>query len=143
LNLSGRESALICEDISLKEAAVNQSVHQLLQLILQGFAWVLRTIETLWVWSWSQIVHAFGMSWANLPPWKIVVGVLFIAVLAVILLILFRRCVAGFGRIAAAFWTMTMTVFAVLTFVVMAGLFSRGFQWVVASVPDKFWERFL
>jgi hypothetical protein len=49
----------------------------------------------------------------------------------------------GFGKIAAAFWTMAMTVFAVLALVVMAGLFSRGFQWVVASVPDKFWEKFM
>ena len=122
---------------------MNQEVHQLLQLILQGFAWVLRTIETLWVWSWSQIVHAFGMSWGNLPAWKIVVGVLFIVILAAILVALFKRCVAGFEKIAAAFWTMTMTAFAVLSFVLMAGLFSRGFQWVVASVPDKFWEKFL
>jgi hypothetical protein len=28
-------------------------------------------------------------------------------------------------------------------FVVVAGLFSSGFQWVVASVPDHFWEKFL
>jgi hypothetical protein len=122
---------------------VNQPVHQLLQLILQGFAWVLRTIETLWLWSWSQINHAFGMSWGNLPAWKIVVGVLFIVILAALLVMLLRRCMAGFGRIAAAFWTMTMTVFAVLVLVVMAGLFSRGFQWVVASVPDRFWEKFM
>jgi hypothetical protein len=26
---------------------------------------------------------------------------------------------------------------------VVAGLFSRGVQWVVASVPDHFWEKFL
>src|SRR6266853_4449202 len=110
---------------------MNQSVHQLLQLILQGFAWVLRTIEALWVWSWSQIAHAFSMSWGNLPAWKIAVGLLFIVVLAVVLVVLFRRCVAGFGRIAAAFWTMLMTAFAVVAFIVMAGLFSRGFQWVV------------
>jgi hypothetical protein len=25
----------------------------------------------------------------------------------------------------------------------VAGLFSRGFQWVVASVPDNFWEKFI
>ena len=122
---------------------MNQPVHQLLQLILQGFAWVLRTIETLWLWSWSQISHAFAMSWGNLPAWKIVVGVLFIVILAALLVMLLRRCMAGFGRIAAAFWTMTMTVFAVLVLVVMAGLFSRGFQWVVASVPDRFWEKFM
>src|SRR5580704_17622548 len=122
---------------------MNQPVHQLLQLILQGFAWVLRTIETLWLWSWSQISHAFSMSWGNLPAWKIVVGVLFIVILAALLVMLLRRCMAGFGRIAAAFSTMTMTVFAVLILVVMAGLFSRGFQWVVASVPDRFWEKFM
>jgi hypothetical protein len=122
---------------------MNAPVHQLLQLILQGFAWVLRTIETLWLWSWSQISHAFSMSWGNLPAWKIVVGVLFIVILAALLVMLLRRCMAGFGRIAAAFWTMTMTVFAVLILVVMAGLFSRGFQWVVASVPDRFWEKFM
>jgi hypothetical protein len=122
---------------------VNQSVHQLLQLILQGFAWVLHTIETLWVWSLSQITHAFSMPWQNLPAWKIVVGVLFIVILAAIIVMMFRRGLAAFGRIAAAFWTMMMTVFAVLILVVMAGVFSRGFQWVVASVPDKFWEKFM
>jgi hypothetical protein len=122
---------------------MNQSVHQLLQLILQGFAWVLRTIETVWVWSWAQINHAFSMSWEHLPPWKIVVGIVFIAILAAILVMLLRRIMAGFGRIAAAFWTMMMTVFAVLVVVVMAGLFSRGFQWVVASVPDRFWEKLM
>jgi hypothetical protein len=58
---------------------MNQSVHQLLQVILQGISWVLRTIEMLWVWSWSQITHAFNMSWWNLPPWKLVVGLVFIA----------------------------------------------------------------
>jgi hypothetical protein len=122
---------------------MNQSVHQLLQVILQGISWVLRTIETLWVWSWSQITHAFERSWWNLPPWKIVVGLLFIAILAYILYQLIRRCLAAFEKIAAAFWTMTLTVFGVLTFVVIAGAFSFGFQWVVTTVPDKFWEKFL
>ena len=28
-------------------------------------------------------------------------------------------------------------------FVVMAGVFSRGIQWMVASVPDHFWDKFL
>jgi hypothetical protein len=26
---------------------------------------------------------------------------------------------------------------------VVAGLFSRGVQWVVASVPDHFWDKLL
>ena len=122
---------------------MNQSVHQLLQVILQGISWVLRTIETLWVWSWGEITRAFERSWWNLPPWKIVVGLLFIAVLAWILFQLVKRCMAAFEKIAAAFWTMTLTVFSVLTFIVIAGAFSFGFQWVVSTVPDKFWEKFL
>jgi hypothetical protein len=120
---------------------MNQSIHQLLQVILQGISWVSRTIEMLWVWSWSQIIHAFDTSWWDLPPWKIVVGLIFIAVLALILLQLLRRSLAAFEKIAAAFWMMTLTVFGVLTFVAIAGVFSLGFQWVVTTIPDKFWER--
>jgi hypothetical protein len=32
---------------------------------------------------------------------------------------------------------------AIVSFVVVAGVTSRGFQWVVTNVPDRFWERFL
>jgi hypothetical protein len=122
---------------------MNQAVHQLLQLILQGFTWVLRTIEALWIWSWAQIAAVFNMSWGNLPAWKLAVGLIAMAILAAILVVMFKRGLQAFGRIAAAFWTMTVTAFGIVAFVVMAGLFSRGFQWVVASVPDKFWEKFI
>jgi hypothetical protein len=120
------------------EAAMNQAVHQLLQLIQQAFAWVLRTIEALWVWSWAQITTAFNMSWTNLPGWKLAVGLIFIVVLAAMLVMILIRAMYAFRRIAAAFWTMTVTVFGLLTFVVVAALFSRGFQWVVTRVPDSF-----
>ena len=122
---------------------MNQSIHQLLALILQGFAWFLKTIEALWDWSWAQIVSAFNLSWGNLPAWKIAVGLIAMLILAGLLVAMFRRALAAFGRIAAAFWTMAVTVFGVLVFVVVAGVFSRGLQWVVASVPDNFWEKFL
>jgi len=123
--------------------AMNEAIHQLLQLILQGLTWVVKTVEALWVWSWSQIASAFSMSWGNLPTWKIAFGVIAIAILAAILVVMFKRGLEAFGRIAAAFWTMVVTMFGILTFVVMAGLFSRGFTWVVASVPDNFWEKLI
>jgi hypothetical protein len=119
---------------------MNNAVHQLVQLILQGITWVLKTAEALWVWSWTQITSAFSMSWDKLPGWKLAVGLIAIAVLAAILVAVVRRAWDAFGRIAAAFWTMALTLFALLSFVVAAGLFSRGFQWVVASVPDEFWR---
>jgi hypothetical protein len=122
---------------------MNQAVHQLLHLILQGVAWFLRTMEVLWDWSWAQIAAVFHLSWANLPAWKLALGIVATAVLAALLVTMFRRALAAFGRIAAAFWTMAVTAFGILAFVVMAGLFSRGFQWVVASVPDRFWEKFM
>src|SRR5499427_9750375 len=122
---------------------MHQQVHQLLQVILQGISWVLRTIETLWVWSWSQITHAFDMSWWSLAPWKIVVGLIFIVVLAYIFYQLLRRSLAAFEKIATAFWTMTLTLFGVLTFVVIAGVFSYGSQRLVTSVPYQLWESFL
>ncbi len=122
---------------------MNEAIHQLLRLILQGLTWVVKTVEALWVWSWSQIASAFSMSWGNLPTWKIAFGVIAIAILAAILVVMFKRGLEAFGRIAAAFWTMVVTMFGILTFVVMAGLFSRGFTWVVASVPDNFWEKLI
>jgi len=38
---------------------------------------------------------------------------------------------------------MTLTLFGVLTIVAIVGVFLRRFQWVVTTVPDKFWENFL
>jgi hypothetical protein len=122
---------------------MNQSIHQLMQLVLQGITWVLRTIELLWNWSWSQIMGMFNMSWSNLAAWKMLLGVIAIAVLAGILVMRARRGMEAFGKIAAAFWTMVLTMIAIVSFVVVAGVMSRGFQWVVATVPDRFWEKFL
>jgi hypothetical protein len=124
-----------------READMNQAVHQLVHLILEGLTWFLRTLEALWVWSWGQIVSAFNISFANLPPWKIVLGIVALIVLVALFVMLFRRLFATFGRIAAAFWTMGLALFGILSFMVVAALFSRGFQWVVASVPDDFWQK--
>jgi hypothetical protein len=122
---------------------MNQSIHQLMQLVLEGIAWVLKTIELLWNWSWTQITGMFNMSWGNLPAWKMVIGAIAIAILAGILLVMARRGMEAFGKIAGAFWTMVLTMLAIVSFVVVAGVTSRGFQWVVATVPDRFWEKFL
>jgi len=119
---------------------MNQAVHQLLQLILQGVTWVVRTLETLWTWSWVQIMAAFNMSWAHLPAWKVIIAVVAILALVAMMVVLFQRAMGAFSEIAAAFWTMVMTVFGIVAFVVLAGLLSRGVTWMVATVPDRFWE---
>jgi hypothetical protein len=129
--------------MQLQEAEMNQAVHQLLQLILQGLTWFLRTIEALWIWSWSQISSVFTITWADLPGWKLGVGFVAIVVLAVVLVALFQRGLHAFQRIAAAFWTMALSLASILAFIVIAGLISRGVTWVVASVPDDFWQRLL
>ena len=120
---------------------MNEAVHQLMQVILQGVTWVLHTIERLWVWSWNQIDSAFNISWGNLPAWKIVLGAIALAVVVVILVRLLRQSLHAFRNIAEAFWTMVMAAFGVLAFVVLAGLFSRGFVYVMASVPNDVFAR--
>jgi hypothetical protein len=122
---------------------MNQTVHQLLQLILQGLTWFLRTIEALWVWSWAQIASVAKISWGNLPPWKMAFGLIAIVVMAAIIIGLFRRGLHALHRIATAFWTMALTAFGVLVVVVMAGLLSGGVTWVVARMPDDFWQKLL
>jgi hypothetical protein len=44
---------------------MNQALHQLLQLILQGLAWFLHTIEALWVWSWPHSLRAVSNGWSR------------------------------------------------------------------------------
>jgi hypothetical protein len=120
---------------------MNDAIHQLIQVILQGVTWVLRTIERLWVWSWSQVESAFNISWGSLPAWKVVVGVIALAAMVVIVVRLLRSSMHAFRNIAEAFWTMVMAAFGVLALVVVAGLFSRGFVWVMASVPNDVFAR--
>jgi hypothetical protein len=121
---------------------MNQSLHELIGIIQNGIGWVLKTIVWLWEWSWTQIISAFNMSWWNLATWKLVLGLLFMAALAYILYQLIKRALAAFEKIANAFWTMAATLLSIITFVVIAGAFSLSFQWVVKTVPDRFWERF-
>jgi hypothetical protein len=122
---------------------MNQSLRELIQIIERGIGWVLRTIVFLWEWSWTQISSAFSMQWWNLPAWKLVLGILFMAALAYILYQLIKRALGAFEKIATAFWTMAATLLSIIAFVVIAGAFSLSFQWVVRTVPDRFWERFL
>src|SRR5579872_3781940 len=106
---------------------MNNAVHQLVHLIIQGLTWVLRTAEALWDWSWAQINSVFAMNWGNLPAWKVAVGIVAIAALAALLVIILSRAWYAFARIARAFWAMCMMLIGLLAFVVVAGLFSRGF----------------
>ncbi len=122
---------------------MNQSLRDLIQIILQGIRWALDVIVKLWEWSWTQISNVFTMQLWNLATWKLVVGLLFMAALAYILYQLIKRSLAAFEKIATAFWTMVATMLGIITFVVIAGAFSFSFQWVVRAIPDRFWERFL
>lgn len=117
---------------------MNEAVRQLVALILQGIAWLLETAEKLWSWSWQQIGSVFNLSWAELPGWKLALGLLAVAVFAGVLIALFIRGWHAFARIARAFWTMVLALFGILAFVVAAGVFSYGFQWIVAAAPDSF-----
>ena len=120
---------------------MNDAIHQLMQVILQGVTWVLRTIERLWVWSWSQIESVFNISWGSLPAWKVVVGIIALAVAVVLVVRLLKSSLHAFKNIAEAFWTMVMAAFGVMALVLVAGLFSRGFVWVMASLPNDLFAR--
>jgi hypothetical protein len=119
---------------------MNDAIHQLMQLILQGITWALQTFEALWVWSWNQIGSIFNITWTNLPGWKLALGLVALGVLGALFVVMILRSWEAMARIAAAFWTAGVTMFALLTFVVLTALFSRGFQWVVTTVPDQFWS---
>jgi hypothetical protein len=120
---------------------MTESLNQLVGIIVQGIRWALEVIIKLWVWSTTQITNVFAMQWFSLATWKLVVGILAMAVLAYLLYQLIKRLLGAFEKIATAFWTMAATMLGVITFVVIAGAFSFALQWVV-KLPDRPWERF-
>jgi len=128
---------------STEDGSMNNAVHQLIGVILHAMAWLLNAAAALWLWSWSQIASVFALSWGNLPPWKLAIGLVAVAVLAATLLVVALRAWDAFDRITRAFWTTMVTLLGLVSFVIMAGLFSRGFTWVVASVPDRFWQNLI
>ena len=119
---------------------MNQTIHQFLQLVLQGITWAIKMFETLWAWSWAQIASLFSLSWAELPGWKLVLGLLALGVLIALLIAMVLRGWEALIRVILAIRTTAVSLFVLLALVVTAALFSRGFQWVVATVPDRFWD---
>ena len=118
---------------------MNQAVHQFLQLVLQAISWALTTFETLWVWSWAQIASLFTLSWGELAGWKLALGLVALGILIALLIAMALRGWEALMRIILAIRTTAVALFVLLALVVTAALFSRGFQWVVANVPDRFW----
>ena len=108
---------------------MNEAVHQLLQLILQGLhlgAADDRGAVGLVVGPESPAPSACRGAACGLEDRDRVGGDG--RARGDILVVMFIRGLRAFGRIAAAFWTMAVTLFGILSFVVVAGLFSRGFH---------------
>jgi hypothetical protein len=118
---------------------MNDAVHQFLQLVLQGITWAFKTFEALWVWSWGEIASLFSLSWGELPGWKLALGLIALGILIALLFAMTLRGWDALVRIVLAIRTTVVTLFILLALVVTAALFSRGFQWVVATIPDRFW----
>jgi hypothetical protein len=118
---------------------VNEAFHQFLQLVLQGIIWAFRMFETLWVWSWDQIASLFSLSWGELAGWKLALGLVALGILIALLVAMVLRGWEALVRVIFAIRTTAVTLFVLLALVVTAALFSRGFQWVIATVPDRFW----
>jgi hypothetical protein len=122
------------------EAAMDQTIHQFFQLLQQGITWAFRTFEAMWAWSWNQIGSLFSLSWGELPGWKLALGLVVLGILIAFLIAMTLRGWEAVVRVLLAIRTTAVALFVVLTLVVTAALFSRGFQWVVATVPDRFWD---
>jgi hypothetical protein len=54
---------------------------------------------------------------------------------------LFSRSLAAFRNIAQAFWTMAMAAFGIVAVVMIAGVFSRGFVWIMTDVSNDAFAR--
>jgi hypothetical protein len=103
---------------------------------------VLQAVRMSWDWTWTQIASAYALPWSSLDWWKLSAGGMLMLALGY------------FGVVFLAAWynsiekdegmvilrTAAITLCGVLVLFAIAGAFSFGFQWVVTTVPDRFWE---
>jgi hypothetical protein len=122
------------------EAPMNDAVHQLLQLVLQAITWAFKTIEALWVWSWVQIAALFLPVVGRLGGLEAGARSDRRRHLDRDSCRADRARLGALARIMLAIRTTVVTLSVLLALVVVAALFSRGFQWIVTTVPDRFWE---
>lgn len=113
---------------------MNQIVDQIVTLLQQGVAAILKFLQLVWTWSFGQIVGVFQSDWQSLPAWKLLVLVLILAGVAYLLYLAATRLWEATEQVFKSFVVLLTAFVTVLPYIVAAGALSFGGGWVIRTV---------
>jgi hypothetical protein len=123
---------------------MKQIFDQLLQLLQQGIAAILRFIHLIWTWSIDQITKIFQVPWDSWPLWK---QILLILVIAAVIFVVYKAAIelwAAGIKVLRAFASLLVAFVMTLPTMLLAGAIALGGLWAINNLHLSFsqWPTF-
>lgn len=113
---------------------MKQIFEQLLQLLQQGVAAIVRFVQLVWTWSAEQISKILQVPWDNWALWKQILLVIIIAAVAYLLFIAARQLWVAGVRVLTAFGSLLLAFVVTLPTILVAGVVALAGLWAINNV---------
>jgi hypothetical protein len=113
---------------------MKQIFEQLLQLLQQGVAAIVRFVQLIWTWSAEQISKIVQVPWENWALWKQILLIIVIAAVAYLLFIAARQLWVAGIRVLTAFGSLLLAFVLTLPTILVAGVVALAGLWAINNV---------
>jgi cytochrome bd-type quinol oxidase subunit 2 len=115
---------------------MKQIFEQLLQLLQQGVAAIVRFVQLIWTWTAEQISKVAQVPWDSWPLWKQILLVIVAAAVAYLLFVAARQLWAAGLRVLTAFGSLLLAFVVTLPTILVAGVVALGGLWAINNVNN-------
>lgn len=109
-------------------------IKQIITFLSEGIAITLHFLQTVWTWSFGQIIEIFQSNWQALPIWKLLILTLTIAILTYYLYAASRQIWSATEDVFKAFVSLLSAFVSVLPYIVISGLVAFGGGYIIQNI---------
>jgi hypothetical protein len=113
---------------------MKQIFEQLLQLLQQGIAAIVRFIQLIWTWTAEQISKIAQVPWDSWPLWKQILLIIVVAAVAYFLFLAARQLWVAGMRVLTAFGSLLLAFVVTLPTILIAGVVALAGLWAVNNL---------
>jgi hypothetical protein len=113
---------------------MKQIFEQLLQLLQQGIAAIVRFVQLIWTWTAEQISKIAQVPWDSWPLWKQILLIVVVAAVAYLLFLAARQLWDAGMRVLTAFGSLLFAFVVTLPTILIAGVVALAGLWAVNNL---------
>jgi hypothetical protein len=113
---------------------MKQIFEQLLQLLQQGIAAIVRFVQLIWTWTAEQIAKIVQVPWDSWPLWKQILLIIVVAAVAYFLFLAARQLWVAGMRVLTAFGSLLLAFVVTLPTILIAGVVALAGLWAVNNL---------